>query len=282
MSFVPVYSTNDICVGEDVTLCLTDKLGNMDTSIDGKASTSHTHTEYAPVNHSHTGFATTSHTHTQSDIANLATSLSGKADATHNHDGAYLSVDGGSLDGDLNVNGVLRVNGNQAFYTNASGSAQTIGTNNATAGTTICCGSSATVTVNGSKMNVPSIVPRATSIYQIGNTSLRFNGIYLVNSPNVSSDKRMKKDIVEMDNKALSDFVNSLNVVGYKYIGDDKDRIGLIAQDVVEADDTLAPYFVEVDEEGYMSMRPSDLVFPLIAAVQKLTKEVEDLKSQLA
>lgn len=176
----------------------------------------------------------------------------------------------------------LYVHGQQML--NFNNYSATIGTNNATNGVTICCGSEATVNVNGSKISTGSIVPRATTSYQIGNSSLRYNGIYLVSSPNVSSDERLKKNIKSLDQTKLSEFINKLNVVEYQYLGEDDQsetkRIGLIAQDIIAADSELAKYFVEQGEEGYYGLKPTDLIFPLIAAVKELSREVEELKQK--
>lgn len=200
-----------------------------------------------------------------------------------------LATTGGTVNGNVTVNGeiaasgVLRSGGQQAFYFASSSNTQTIGTNNATGGTTIACGSSADVTVNGARMQIPSLLPRNGGTFQIGNTSNRFSGIYLVNSPNVSSDERLKRDISALDTDELSAFINALNVVEYNYKADkegEKKRIGLIAQDVFKANPDIADFFVEKDANGYLGLKPADLVFPLIAAVQKLAKEVEELKNR--
>ena len=287
------------------------EVSGLETALSGKASTSHTHTQYAESSHSHAqaditglstalnnkaaadhthtaaqvGAAATSHTHSQSDVTGLATALSGKASANHNHDADYsalshthdyVSTSGGSISGDLAVSGVLKVGGQQAFY--YSNNNQTIGTNNATGGTTICCGSSANVTINGARVYTPALLPRTNATYQIGNTSYRYNGIYLVNQPNVSSDERLKENIVKLDESTLADFINKLNVVEYQYINDDTKRIGLIAQQVTNADPDVSGYFVEQDEDGYYTMKPGDLVFPLICAIQELKKEIDELK----
>ena len=187
-----------------------------------------------------------------------------------------------TVNGELAVSGVVRSGGQQAFYYAASTNTQTIGTNNATGGTTVACGSSADVTVNGARMQIPSLLPRNGGTFQIGNTSNRFSGIYLVNQPNVSSDARLKRDVEALDIDNLADFINNLKVVDYNYTTDEagrKKRIGLIAQDVLAADPEVAEYFVEKDANEYLSMTPADLVFPLIATVQKLAREIEELKN---
>lgn len=197
-----------------------------------------------------------------------------------------LSSNGGTISGDLNVTGVLRVRDQQAFHYSADTNAQTIGTNNATGGTIICCGSDAYLTVNGARLLTAAIVPRdgLSSAPNIGYADGRYNCIYLKTAANVSSDERFKRDIISLDSQALADFVGKLNVVSYNYNDDAENadaRIGLTAQNVLQADEDIAKFFVEEDENGYYSLRPSDLVFPLIATVQKLTKEVEELKAKI-
>jgi hypothetical protein len=243
------------------------------------------------------GKANTQHTHAQSDVTGLAAALEGKADATHTHSGyaasghthapadigAFAST-GGTISGDTNVAGILRVNGQQSFYFQTSTKSQTVGTNNATGGTTICCGASADVGVNGTNMKVPNVLPRSNNAFNLGSTSARWKGIYSAAAVNVSSDKRKKRDIDYFFEPDLLKFINGLCVASYNYNddpADSKKRIGLIAQEVIAANHALAEYFVDVDESGFYNLRPADLVFPLIAAVQTLTAKVNQLEARL-
>lgn len=201
--------------------------------------------------------------------------------ASHSHDD-LLHADGGTINGAIDVLGVIKAESQQAFYYNTTSNSQTIGTNNATGGTNIACGSSATVTMNGALAKVPTVVPRATDTFYCGNANFRWKGIYSTAAVNVSSDRRMKRDIFEMDTEDLVNFINKLNVVSYNYNSDPSDadaRIGLVAQEVQEADAELAKFFVKEDETGMLGLTPADLVFPLIAAVQHLSREVAELKS---
>lgn len=192
---------------------------------------------------------------------------------------------GGSIGGDVNVNGVFRVQGAQMIYYDEAGTkAQTFGTNNATGGTTICCGSSAAVTLNGASAKAPTILPRATNKFTLGDSSLRWSGIYSTTAVNVSSDKRVKRDINELDDAVLADFINGLNVVSYNYKDDPEDekaRIGLIAQEVQAVNPEISEFIVREDDMGKLYLRPADLVFPLISAVQQLTKRVAELEAKL-
>lgn len=63
-NFVPTYSTDEIFVGADDTICLTDNLSDIESDIStlqtGKSDIDHTHAGYAPADHTHTGYASAS------------------------------------------------------------------------------------------------------------------------------------------------------------------------------------------------------------------------------
>ena len=310
-TFVPEHSTNEIYRDENLSRFLTTDLetieGNISALQTGKADSTHTHSGYATTDHTHTasevGAAASSHTHsgyassshTHSGYASSSHTHSGYASSSHTHTASevgaaasshthsdYFAKTGGTISGDTNVDGVLRVKSNQAYYYNSTSATQTIGSNNATGGTTIANGTSANVYVNGANLMTPSCLPRATNTYYCGNTNYRWKGIYSTAAVNVSSDRRLKRNIYEMDADKLADFIDKLSVVSYNYTDDPADaqsRIGLVAQDVQEADADLAKFFVSEDETGMLGMIPADLVFPLIAAVQRLSAEVAELKA---
>lgn len=240
---------------------------NIQTQLDGKAASSHTHSGYAATNHTH-NYAASNHTHDY-------------AESDHTHD-EYFSVNGGTINGETNVNGILRVKGQQAFYFNNN--TQTIGTNNATGGTNIACGADATCNIGGAIQKTASVLPRSTNTYYCGNANFRWKGIYSAAAVNVSSDERLKRNIVPMDAETLTRFVEGLNVVSYNYNDDEetaKARIGLIAQDVRGVDADIAEYFVNEESDGMLSLAPADFVFPLIAAVQQLSARVRELEEKV-
>lgn len=253
-----------------------DDYAEVDHTHTGYAATNHTHSGYASSSHTHSNYASTSHTHSNYAVAN---NVYTKDEA----DSAFLPLAGGELNGALNVKGIIRCNGNQSVY--YSGTNCTFGTNNATS-VTFACVYSGSMAVNAGTFSTYTILPRSygSSISAtIGNSSSRFKYIYLQNSPSVSSDLRTKRDVRNLDVKELSEFIGKLNIVGYNYkedSADDKEKIGVIAQQLIESNDKVAPYFVDEDEEGMLSLRLSDLVFPLIAAVQDLQKRVAELENK--
>lgn len=246
----------------------------------GYASSSHTHTASeigaATADHTHSGYASSSHTH--SEYATASHSHSDYASSSHNHDSDYLPATG-----DVNIDGVLRVGNQQAFHYASSTASQTIGTNNATGGTVIGCGASANTTINGANVKTKNAIPQASNTYYLGSTTYRWKGIYSNTEVNVASDERLKRDIHPVSSAILARFIDNLNVVSYNYKDDEEGadaRIGLIAQAVQNADPEIAKFFVKEDKDGMLGLTPADLVFPLIATVQELKREVEELKNK--
>ena len=224
----------------------------------GYAAEGHTHSGYAASTHSHTEYAASGHTHTPASIGAAASSHthSGYASSSHDHDNDYaakshthhpanigaLPSSGGTISGALTVMLDSIFNG---------------------------------------VLNTQKIQPKDSGSYSIGTDSNRFYSTYLRVNPNVSSDRRRKRDIAALNVDTLAEFVNALPVVAYNYNDDAEDearRIGLVAQDVIAVDPGIAAFFVEQSEEGYYSIRPADFVFPLIAAVQQLSARVAVLE----
>lgn len=269
---------------------------------DSFAPITHTHSEYmtetaagnafAPVTHTHAGYAASNHTHSYNDLtdvpsatttyvhpdthpASMITGLatvatSGKysdltdkpvslpanggdadsvggrypasfANVDHAHSN-YLPLAGGTLTGNLNVGGIFRVANQQAVYN--GGDMMTLATN-----------------------NLPTMIAGSK--------------IYSKQTITVSSDERLKENIEYVDPDDCLDFINDVEVKTFNYIGDDTPCIGVIAQDI--QDNKFAKFFVckQPGEEGYLAVKAADLVFPLIAAVQNLSAEIDYLKAKI-
>ena len=73
--------------------------------------------------------------------------------------------------------------------------------------------------------------------------------------------------------------INNVKVVSYKYIGNKKEHIGVIAQDLLQTGKEAA-LFVNIGNDGFYSVSMSELVFPLIAAVQVLSDKVKKLEAK--
>lgn len=106
---------------------------------------------------------------------------------------------------------------------------------------------------------------------QFGN--LTVNGSVTCQSVNVTSDLRLKENVENFNyNKSILD----VPVKTYDYINGDKNQIGFIAQDLQK----VYPELVTKNEDGYLSIKETKLVYLLLEEIKSLRKEVDDLKSK--
>lgn len=258
------YATTESVTELTETVATIDEaIGLLDTAIKGidatltnKAEADHTHDEYALADHTHTGYATSDIVAAlantmavlDSDVITLSNQLNGKSDTDHTHNeyaptnhthSNYLSTAGGTINGNLGVNGILRINGQQTAFD--SGTMLTLSTNNRE------------TMIAGSK-------------------------VYSKTAISVSSDERLKENIrefTEEDTEDAVEFINGIDVKTFNYINNDENNIGVIAQELIKVNPDMAKYFIRTDDKGYYSVKASDLVFPLIVAVQELYNKVE-------
>ena len=112
-------------------------------------------------------------------------------------------------------------------------------------------------------------------------TMIAGSKIYSKTAISVWSDVRLKEGIAKVDADRAIEFIRKLPVVTYSYLGEEggQKHMGLIAQQVQKADPQIAKLFVSKSSEGYLAVDYASLVCPLILAVQRLSEEVERLKS---
>lgn len=108
-------------------------------------------------------------------------------------------------------------------------------------------------------------------------TRIAGNAISATKSIVVDSDERLKENINGVDTKEMTDFIKNIDVKTFNYIGDNAECIGVIAQQVQEANPDIAKFLVFENEDTYLGVKAADLVFPLIATVQNLIAKVEEL-----
>ena len=88
------------------------------------------------------------------------------------------------------------------------------------------------------------------------------------------SDKRIKKDIKELDN--CLEAVEKIRGVSYKRTDTGDDGVGVIAQEV----EALFPELISEDNDGMKSVNYSGLIGVLFSAVKELSTEVKRLKEE--
>ena len=127
------------------------------------------------------------------------------------------------------------------------------------------------------------IYPMNDNSHNIGSGSERFNTIFATNSSINTSDITEKNTIVNSD--LGLDFINKLNPISYKWNKDDgKTHYGLIAQDVektlISIGKTVSDFGgIHKEDNSPMGLGYSELIAPLIKAIQELSAEVAALKA---
>lgn len=102
----------------------------------------------------------------------------------------------------------------------------------------------------------------------------------LASSPNITSDKKLKNNIEELNLEESFNFINSLKPVRYKLNNGTSNRYhhGFIAQEVKEAmGDNDWGVYVE-DEKGIKGLRYEELIADLIATVKLQDKRISELE----
>lgn len=224
--------------GDDATIDAYTKT-ETDNLLADKADSTHSH-DYAP----------STHTHSTGDIIGLSSALSGKADASHTHSeyassshshsgtyaayshthSGYFSTSGGTITGETNFSGGLV----------------------RTKGTQTLYNSGSMITFSSNNVQ----------------TMIAGSAIFSKVAISVSSDERLKENIADVDAQACIDFIKCLDVKTFNYIDNTEPCIGVIAQDI--EGNALAKYLVRTTPDGYKSVKITDIVFPLIVAVQAL------------
>jgi len=153
--------------------------------------------------------------------------------------------------------------------------------------------------------SVGGFLPYTDDTFDLGASTFRWDNIYATSGTVNSSDINLKKDIA--DTTLGLDFINALRPVEYKWKDGSRKHQGFIAQEVetvLDAQDVASdqgmwvlntvkegtkivvpvtdengmPQKTEVDNEERQSLRYTELIAPLVKAVQELTTRVATLE----
>jgi hypothetical protein len=128
------------------------------------------------------------------------------------------------------------------------------------------------------------IYPITDNSFPMGSGSERYTTIYATTSTINTSDRTEKNTIVNSD--LGLDFINKLNPISYKWNKDDgKTHYGLIAQDVEETLTSIGKTIsdfggIHKEDNSLMGLRYTELISPLIKAVQELSAKVAVLEAE--
>jgi len=124
--------------------------------------------------------------------------------------------------------------------------------------------------------NVPATCPFAidattVNVVNLLQAAALYAGTFIYNA----SDMRLKKNIHPISN-TLSDIMQ-LNPVSFVFKSNDKEGLGFIAQDV----EKIYPQLVVPGSGGMKAVNYEGLIAPLVASVQQLKKENDELRRQI-
>ena len=140
------------------------------------------------------------------------------------------------------------------------------------------------VTMNDTVITNGEIRPASDNNHSIGRSNRRYITYFGVNGSINTSDKNEKNTITDSD--LGLDFINKLKPISYKWNKDDgKTHYGLIAQDLEETLTSLGKTIADFggiykEDDSPMGLGYSELIAPLIKAVQELTAKVEALEAK--
>ena len=195
--------------------------------------------------------------------------------ATHTSRKGYLGYDGGSsmIIADQNNGGIDLKSGNTIRFYGGGNTSTFVGVLN------------------------DRMVPSSNDSYYLGDSSRKWKAVYAVNGTVQTSDRNLKTDISEIDDKYVRLF-DMLRPVSFRFSDPDSDRvhIGYISQDVKEAMDTLgisdlefAGYCrdatTECDKDGNTiftySLRYSEFIALNSKMIQLNRKKIAEQQSQI-
>ena len=273
------------------------------------AASNHTHNNYATTDHTHSDYATSNHTHSNNVIVEQTASPYVKVKLADSnlesrfYKNASATADYGTTIADYTSDGkkdslIFCRNAGLAnrLYLNVQNDDDSrsiyylYGEHHKPTASEIGAMDAAGGDITGN-LNVNGGVIKAKGAQVIYNNGSRatFGGgnletyvigttLYCNQAWSVASDERLKENVAEVDVDKCAEFIKNMDVKTFNYIGNEAPCIGVIAQDVEASE--LGEYFVSEGEDGYLAVKASDLVFPLIATVQKLQKEIEELKNK--
>lgn len=114
-------------------------------------------------------------------------------------------------------------------------------------------------------------VPQRSGLYSIGRSNRRWNTIFLVTSPNVSSDVRFKENIKPLP-YGLAE-VEQIQPIKYTRKRSTTPQLGFSAQELK----AILPEMV-IDDGQQLSITPDALVPVLVNAIKELSARVQQLE----
>ena len=255
-------------VAADIPTLAISKISNLQSTLDGKSGTGHSHSNYSVTSHTHNyaGSSSAGGAATSANKVNSTLTFTGGTFATKTFNGSAATT--------VNIpTHTSHITNNSGFITTAATVANAnyaTSAGSATNATTASKLSTVSKTAWGQTFWTSGGIPASISGNMTGVGSISASG-NITTSAEVTahSDRRLKSNIQPLDNRGY--------VQPYTYDKDGKQSIGFIAQDM----QNLYPELVSVDEsteEKYLSINYMQYTAVLQQQIIDLKKEIDELK----
>jgi hypothetical protein len=97
---------------------------------------------------------------------------------------------------------------------------------------------------------------------------------------NAASDKRLKENIIDIDENSLKSFIENTPIKTFNYKSNGNRTVGVIAQDIENLEIDGAK-FTSTNEEGYLQVHETKFVYLLWNYCQQLNKRIKELESKV-
>ena len=127
-----------------------------------------------------------------------------------------------------------------------------------------------TTGANGFQFTESSIVP--SNSQDLGGSFIasdRFGTIYLLNSPDVSSDIRLKKNIKDIHYGL--DSILKINPISFNRDKEKRTHLGFSAQEI----NKVLPEITSKGKDGFLSITPEEIIPVLVQAIKELNSKIE-------
>ena len=116
--------------------------------------------------------------------------------------------------------------------------------------------------------------------YTIDCSTLEAVSVIASYGPWNDSDRRLKKDINNIDGKQALRFIKALRPTSFRFKKDGERGVGFVAQDVKDAmfEVGIDLPLVQETDKGYLAVNYGGFVAPIVAALQEVLKEREGAK----
>lgn len=123
-------------------------------------------------------------------------------------------------------------------------------------------------------------ITKATKLMNESGDASFGNNVSVAGYVNASSDKRLKENIIDVDENSLKSFIENTPIKAFNYKSNGNRTVGVIAQDIENLEINGAK-FTNVDEDGFLQVHETKFVYLLWNYCQQLNKRIKELESKV-